>query len=226
MSAGANPVRQGASSREVPPREPRRRRGSTGPRTAAGKRRSSLNRLKKGLCPPWVMRDLMVRREDPEAFRRLHRELIAWLAPVDARTGVIVETLAEVWWEKLRRKRNWVGAGLPDTGDIDSRIDDLIQRFVHGVRLRHRKWRYRMEQSLGADLYGPAVVRARLEGRLVALGGKAPARIRAKRPVEPESDAQAQTGRAGRMTELDPALAELVDLLHQIGRQRAREPQL
>lgn len=138
---------------------------------------------------------------------------------------MIVETLAETWWEKLRRKRNWVGAGLADTSEIDSRIDKLIQRFADGVRLRHRKWRYRMEQLLGAGLRGPAVVRFRLEQRLPSLGGKAPARIRARRPVEPESAAQAQTGPAGGESEPDPALAELVDLLHQIGRQRGPEPQ-
>ncbi len=201
MSSGANPVRQGVLS---PRAVSRGRRGATGPRTAAGKRRSSLNRLKKGLCPFWVMRDLAARREDPEAFRRLHRELIAWLGPVDARTRVIVETLAEVWWEKLRRKRNWVGAGAPDTGEIDRRIDDLLQRFVQGVRPRNRKWRYRMEQSLGAGLRGPAVVRFRLEQRLPSLGGKPPAR---------------------RVSELDSELTGLLDLLRELAREGRPEPQ-
>ncbi len=80
--------------------------GSTGPRTTRGKRRSSLNRLKRGLCPGWILHELRMRGEDPEAFRRLHRDLIGWLGPDEARSRV-VEMLAEASWEKLRRVRGW-----------------------------------------------------------------------------------------------------------------------
>jgi len=163
---------------EFPAAKGRHNARSRGPRTPAGKRRSSLNRLKRGLCPPWVMRDLLARGEDPERFRHLHRELIAWLQPDDARTRVVVETLAETWWEKRRRMRNWVGAGAPDTREADNRVDDLLQRFVGGMRVRNRKWRYRLESVFGPALYAPSILRRRMEERLPSLGGKAPARKR------------------------------------------------
>ncbi len=162
--------------------EQRRRRGRagayTGPRTSRGKRRSSLNRLKRGLCPGWVEQELRARAEDPEAFRRLHRDLMGWLGPEDARSRVVVETLAEAWWEKMRRVRNWVAAGAPDTREDDARIDDLLQRFVWALRCRHRKWRCRLESAFGKGLSGPAILRQRMEARIPALGGKPPARRR------------------------------------------------
>jgi hypothetical protein len=151
---------------------------SGGPRTALGKQRSAFNSLKHGLCPPWVARDLLARGEEPERFSRLHRELISWLGPDDARTRVMVETLAEAWWQKMRRMRNWVGGGEPDTTEIDGLIDDLLQRFVIGMGARHRKWRYRLESAFGPALYAPSILRRRMEGRLPSLGGKAPARKR------------------------------------------------
>ncbi len=113
--------------------------------------------------------------ENPEDFRRLHRDLIAYLRPDDARSRVIVETLAETWWEKMRRVRGWVGAGPCDTKEIDARIDDLVQRLVWALQLRTRKWRWRVESMLGRGLYGPALVRKRLESWVPALGGTPPA---------------------------------------------------
>jgi hypothetical protein len=145
---------------------------SGGPRTAAGKRRASLNSLKNGLCPPWVTRDLRARGEDVARFAGLHRELIAWLRPESARTRVMVESLAEAWWEKLRRVRSWVGAGTPDTTEADRRIDDLLQRFVGGWSLPHRKWRSTLDSNFGRRLAGPAALRRALEALLPSLGGK------------------------------------------------------
>ncbi len=86
-------------------------KGQTGPRSTRGKRRSSLNRVTRFLVPIWVVKDLRARGENPEEFRRLHRDLIGWLGPDGARDRVLVETLAEAWLEKIRRRRNWVGAG-------------------------------------------------------------------------------------------------------------------
>ncbi len=57
----------------------RRAQRSTGPKTARGKRRSALNRVQRGLCPGWVAQELVARGENPEGFRRLHRDLIGWL---------------------------------------------------------------------------------------------------------------------------------------------------
>ncbi len=116
---GEHPVEAAAQRRGLA-------RGSTGPRSARGKRRSSLNRLKRGLCPGWVAQELRARGEDPEEFRRLHRDRIGWLGPDEARTRLVVKMLAEAWWEKMRRVRGWVGAGTPDTREIDSRLDKLL----------------------------------------------------------------------------------------------------
>jgi len=149
-------------------------KGQTGPRSTRGKRRSSLNRVTRGLVPAWVAKDLRARGENPEEFRRLHRNLIGWLGPDGARDRVLVETLAEGWWEKIRRRRNWVGPEICDCKEIDAHIDELLRRFVWAQRVEHRQWRYRLESVLGKGLYGPAVVRERIEARVPLLGGKAP----------------------------------------------------
>jgi hypothetical protein len=148
--------------------------GQTGPRGPRGKRRSSLNRLTFGLCPPWLEKDLRARGEDPQEFRRLHRDLIACLNPDDPRGRVMVGMLAETWWEKIRQMRGWVGAGSCDCKEINARIQDLLGRFVWAARLDHRKWRYRLESVLGPGLYGPTVLRERIEARVRLLGGKPP----------------------------------------------------
>ena len=187
-----------------------RGKGRTGPRTARGKRRSALNRLKRGLCPGWVEQQLRARGENPEDFRRLHRDLIGYLRPDDARSRVMVETLAETWWEKMRLLRGWVGAGRCDTKEIDARIDGLVQRLVWAMRHRHRKWRYRLESELGKGLYAPAVVRIRLESLVRVLGGKPPVR----RGVRQGRD---------RMREFKEKLAGLTELLSAVPRQSFAE---
>jgi len=149
-------------------------KGQTGPRSTRGKRRSALNRVTRSLVPDWVAKDLRARGENPAEFRRLHRDLIGWLGPYGARDRVLVETLAEAWWEKIRRRRNWIGAGSCDCTEIDARIDELLRRFVWAQRVEHRQWRYRLERVLGKDLYKPAIVRERIEARVPLLGGKIP----------------------------------------------------
>jgi hypothetical protein len=175
-SAGRAPAGRGEGLAEL--RARRRRalghKGQTGPRSTRGKRRSSLNRVTRFLLPFWVAKDLRARGEDPQEFRRLHRDLIGWLGPDDARGRVLVETLAEAWWEKIRRRRNWVGAGICDCKEIDGHIDELLRRFVWEQRVEHRKWRYRLESVLGSGLYAPAEVRQRIEARVPLLGGEAP----------------------------------------------------
>jgi len=170
--------------------------GQTGPRSTRGKRRSSLNRVTRSLVPDRVAKDLRARGENPEEFRRLHRDLIGWLAPDGARSHVLVETVAEAWWEKIRQRRNWVGpvgSESRDCKEIDARIDDLLQRFVWAQRLEHRQWRNRLESVLGKGLTGPAALRKRIEARVPLLGGNPPKRQRSTprlRPSDPvrESD--------------------------------------
>ncbi len=193
-----------ATGRSERPRRPsllaRRRRG---PRSLHGKRRSSLNRLKRGLCPGWVEQQLRARGEDPEAFRRLHRDLIGCLGPEHARERVIVEGLAETWWEKMRRLRNWVGLGLCDTHEIDARLDDQLQRFAWAMRFRNRKWRWRLESALGKGLYGPSLMRKRMEARLPVLGGKRASQVPASRRRDPLRDFEE------RMEGLEEMLSEM-----------------
>ena len=192
-----------------------------GPRTRRGKRRSSLNRLRRGLCPGWVEQELRARGEDPEAFRRLHRDLMGWLGPDDARSRVLVETLAEAWWEKKRRARNWVAAGAPDTREDDARIDDLLGRFVLALRLHHRKWRDRLESAFGKGLYGPAILRQRMEARIPALGGEPPDRLRSSG----EDSGCDDSLRGHPLRGFKEALAELRDILAMMypGREAASE---
>jgi hypothetical protein len=86
----------------------RNARKSTGPKTAAGKRRVALNRYPaEGLCSPELERDLRAHGENPRDFRRLHRDLIAIFRPGDRWEKGGVETLAFVWWKKARRIRGW-----------------------------------------------------------------------------------------------------------------------
>jgi len=158
-------------------RRPSAARRSGGPRTPSGKRRSSLNALRRGLCPPWVAEDLRVHGENPDHFSRLHRELIAWLRPVDARTRVVVETLAEVWWEKIRLLRGSPPAARPDTEEIDARIEILLVRFVIGMRAHTRKWLYRLVSTFRYNLPSPYSLRLAVEARLGSLGGRPRKRV-------------------------------------------------
>jgi len=71
---------------------------STGPRTAAGKAASSRNSLRHGLAA----RAAAVPGEDPADLARFRAELMAALAPRDAREEWLAETVVEAAW-RLRR---------------------------------------------------------------------------------------------------------------------------
>jgi hypothetical protein len=189
--------------------------GQTGPRSTRGKRRASLNRVTRFLVPFWVAKDLRAQGENPQEFRRLHRDLIGWLGPDDARGRVLVEELAEEWWEKIRRLRNWVGAGECDCREINARIDETLRRFVWAERLDHRKWRYRLESALGSGLYAPQVLRERIEARVPLLGGKPPNLTKSSRRLQPPDPEQ----------ESQEALARLQILLSVMFPGRSQEPE-
>ena len=88
---------------------------STGPKTAAGKRRVALNgRPAVTHCSPELERELRARGEHPRDFRRLHRDLIAIFRPGDGLEKDGVETITWVWWQKARRIRSWVGEEIAD----------------------------------------------------------------------------------------------------------------
>ena len=125
---------------------------STGPRTAAGKRRAALNSQRRGLAPPEIERQLQERGENPHDFRGLHRDLVALFPPHEASDETAVRVLAETWWEKARRLRDWVRDGKPVTRDLardlDAKIDQLILFLVNKRMERHEKWHVRLTAVL------------------------------------------------------------------------------
>lgn len=185
----------------------RARKRSGGPHTEGGKRRAALNSQRRGLCAKPLERELKARGEDVREFRRLHRDLIGWLRPDDARIRAVVAKLAETWWRKRRRLRGAVGSAAPDTVEIDAQIDELLQLYVHCARERNRKWRHRLEILFGPGLSGPYFLRTRIEARLAALGGRPQPRRRASpgaAAAPPPQDPQAW---------IDRMLADALELL-------------
>ena len=71
---------------------------STGPRTAVGKRRSSMNALKHGLSS----QEIVIFDEDPLEFEGLRAALEEAFQPVDAFERELVDQLAGLFW-RLRR---------------------------------------------------------------------------------------------------------------------------
>ncbi len=145
---------------------------STGPRTAAGKRRVALNARRRGLCSEELERQLRARGEDPREFCRLHRDLIAIFHPKDHAAVEAVELMARTWWEKARRVRNWVAAGQPRADDLDARLERLLTFFAHVEAKRHRWWVHRLAAVLGRPLGSPPDVRRKIEARLLLFGAK------------------------------------------------------
>jgi len=149
---------------------------STGPRTAAGKRRAALNSRRRGLVPPEIERQFEERGENPHHFRRVHRDLAALFPPHDATSETAVRVLAATWWEKARRLGDWAGDGKPLTRDLDARIEQLLMFLVNRQRDRHARWQVRLTEVLGWDVGGPDDARRKIERRLFAFGATKAAR--------------------------------------------------
>jgi hypothetical protein len=73
-------------------------RGATGPRTAAGKRRSRMNAIKHG----FFSKHLLLEGEDPAEYEKLHRDLRDDWQPIGRSMDLEVERLASIYWH-LRR---------------------------------------------------------------------------------------------------------------------------
>jgi len=144
---------------------------STGPKTAAGKRRVALNTRRRDLIPEELERQLLARGEDPRDFRRLHRDVIAIFHPDDRVQLDAVLHMALKWWEKARRTRNWVGSGPATTDDLDKQLEEWIQFLVYIQRQRHEWWQHRLVAVLG-PVGGPTDVRRKIEARLFIFGAK------------------------------------------------------
>ena len=123
--------------------EARRRNAqrSTGPRTEAGKRRSSRNAVRHGLyakTDPVV--DAGVFAEDPEEYRDLVRDLVVEFDPHTTVFEELVEQLASVLW-RMRRVRGLEALALAGNSYIDTEADQrrgevtellLVAAYLHG----------------------------------------------------------------------------------------------
>ena len=145
---------------------------STGPRTVAGKRRVALNARRHDLCSEELDRQLRARGEDSQEYRRLQRDLLAIFQPKNGAAAKAVEQMAQTWWEKARRIRNWVAAGQPRADELDARLEKLLIFLVYGERQRHGWWKHRLAAVLGRRLGSPADVRQKIEARLLLYGAK------------------------------------------------------
>jgi hypothetical protein len=185
---------------------------STGPRTAAGKRRVALNTRKHDLIPEQLERQLVARGEDPREFRRLQRDLIAIFRPDERAEAEAVLMMALIWWQKARRIRNWVASGPAHVDDLDKRLEEWLGFLVSIQRQRHEWWQHRLIAVLGHPLGGPADVRRKIEVRLLLFGAKPGRRrylratakeleferfMKAVEPILAEVQAEAMSGRKG-----------------------------
>jgi len=149
----------------------RNARRSTGPKTIAGKRRSSLNRLRRNLCPADLERDMRAHGEDPREFCRLHRDLIAIFRPKEPTDVSAVELMARTWWAKARRIRERAVAGPVNCDDLDGRLEKLLLYLVTEQRVRHEWWAVWLKRVVGSPIGSPAKVRRQIESRLFVFGG-------------------------------------------------------
>ncbi len=166
---------------------------STGPRTKAGKFRSALNLQSRRLVPEALERDLRARGEDPREFCRLQRDLVAIFHPYDATVSAAVTMLAGAWWQKARRIRQWVGAGVANCPELDARIEALLVLVISQMRAHHQHWMVWLAQAVGDPVGGPADVRRRIEDQLALFGAKPG--VRRYRPNgESEAESGAESG--------------------------------
>jgi len=111
-------------------------------------------------------RELRARGEDPREFCRLHRDLAAIFRPTDAAVSTAVELMARAWWQKLRRFRQWLGAGAPSCPEIDARLDALLGVAVAMMRQRNQPWKTRLAAIVGPLIGSPSQTRQQIEGQL------------------------------------------------------------
>jgi hypothetical protein len=105
---------------ESPP--PTHHGGQTGPRTAAGKARSSMNAVRHGL----TARSLVIPGEDPDDYEQFMNEMVDSLAPAGAAEIELARVAASSFW-KLRRSDRWMAAQARIQADREHRaIQDQV----------------------------------------------------------------------------------------------------
>ncbi len=141
---------------------------STGPRTAAGKRRSALNALRSGEHVRLPGGGKWFLPKDPPEFRRLHCSLMALLGPIDGwDLAFLAHRLAqEFWWKWYLLERD-PETGYPEIMESDeARLEEWLSRALASLAARSRKWKWRLTEILGGPFDSLAELCARLESRL------------------------------------------------------------
>ena len=82
---------------------------STGPRTAAGKRRVALNFLHRGVHGRSLRRSMRALGENPQEYQRLLAALLASHRPATPSEVMLVEDLAALRWQRRRYERARAG---------------------------------------------------------------------------------------------------------------------
>lgn len=141
-------------------------RRSTGPRTAEGRLRSSLNSLKAHPSPLGPVARAAGRR--PEEFLRIWRDLLAlfwFVEPVSQYHQTVLQTrlesLARAWWMKFSL------AALANDGQTDADIESRLGAFLTELRQCRQKYLYRLRSKFGTDgRRGLGALRESIEARL------------------------------------------------------------
>ncbi len=103
---------------------------STGPRTDAGKQRSSQNALSHGL----TARTAVLPTEDPEAYQRHLQQFLDEYAPANATETQLVHEIADTAW-RLNRIPFLEADLLTQPSDPQTQITLLARLGLHGSRL-------------------------------------------------------------------------------------------
>ncbi|MGH6898537.1 MAG: hypothetical protein ACREJ5_18620 [Geminicoccaceae bacterium] len=163
---------------------------SRGPKTAAGKARSSRNALKHGLC---AQKLLVLAREDVAAFCTLETALFEELAPAGALQTVLAQRVVSAAWRLLRADRMEAevltekcyadgGLGLALIRDSNgSRTMDTVLRY-RGAALAELWRALRTLKSLQAE--------ARAVDPAAVPSARRRARLPLARPNQPEKGCQ------------------------------------
>ncbi len=110
---------------------------STGPKTTAGKARSSQNAFRHGL----YSKDLITPREDPAEFDALRASLRREHQPANTTEEILVDELAQSFW-RMRRFRHleavaWAPANVSEW--IDNGLLTLVQRAANSAERSFHK---------------------------------------------------------------------------------------
>jgi hypothetical protein len=127
-------VRHRVSDRQVAANQSNAQK-STGPKTREGKARAALNAIKHGAYAKAenVRREIMVRRgEDPAEYEQLHQDLVDSCQPEDALQAMVVKTIGDKTWDKLKLRQVSLEAQL---GSVQ-----LAQARLQRRQLTARRW--------------------------------------------------------------------------------------